>query len=326
MMYDIIETVMKSDRLGENDRVCACKLAESLLLNCRGRVDKYLAPILALVFEYLGPEDRIQTIEFRVQAIEVVMNALYYNAAATLRLLEESGQTQRFLTVWFSNLDKFSRVHDKKLSIVALCSILNVPVDQLPAALQSGWPQVLNGLLTNFEGLPVAQAKRKEMEKMYNIVSDDDSDDDSDSDDDDDEDSDDDEDELEAALAGEDDDDTEEEWVDDEEDVYDEGHEYLEFLAQQAAKRANNEGEEDEDEDDEEEDFDDLEEEIYFESPLDSLDPYVVFREVFTGLQQHNPASYNELTKATTPAQQEFIMHLLEVGELNAAAAAAESA
>lgn len=164
------------------------------------------------------------------------------------------------------------------------------------------------------------------MEKMYNIVSDEDSDEDSDSDDDDDEDSDDDEDELEAALAGEDDDDTEEEWVDDEEDVYDEGHEYLEFLAQQAAKRANNEGEEDEDEDDEEEDFDDLEEEIYFESPLDSLDPYVVFREVFTGLQQHNPASYNELTKTTTPAQQEFIMHLLEVGELNAAAAAAESA
>ncbi|KAG0361643.1 hypothetical protein BG005_007650 [Podila minutissima] len=323
MIYDIIETVMKSDRLGENDRVCACKLAESLLLNCRGHVDKYLAPILGLVFEYLGPEDRIQTIEFRVQAIEVVMNALYYNAAATLRLLEESGQTQRFLTVWFSNLDKFSRVHDKKLSIVALCSILNVPVEQLPGALQSGWPQVLNGLLTNFEGLPVAQAKRKEMEKMYNIGSDDDSDEDSDSDDDEDEDEDsDDEDELEAALAGEDDDDVEEEWVDDEEDVYDEGHEYLEFLAQQAAKRANNEGEEDEDEDEDEEDFDDLEEEIYFESPLDSLDPYVVFREVFTGLQQHNPASYSELTKATTPAQQEFIMHLLEVGELNAAAAA----
>lgn len=158
---------------------------------------------------------------------------------------------------------------------------------------------------------------------MYNIVSEDDSDEDSDDDeDDDDEDSDDDEDELEAALAGEDDD-IEEEWVDDEEDVYDEGHEYLEFLAQQAAKRANDaEGEENDEDEDEEEDFDDLEEEIYFESPLDSLDPYVVFREVFTSLQQHNPASYNELTKATTPAQQEFIMHLLEVGELNAAAAA----
>lgn len=39
MMFDIIETVMKSDHLGENDRVCACKLMESILLNCRGGVD-----------------------------------------------------------------------------------------------------------------------------------------------------------------------------------------------------------------------------------------------------------------------------------------------
>ncbi|KAK3832183.1 MAG: armadillo-type protein [Linnemannia elongata] len=330
-IYDIIESVMKSDRLGENDRVQACKLAESLMLNCRGHVDKYIAPILNLVFHYLAPEEGIQTIEFRVQALEVVMNALYYNAPVTLRLLEENGWTQRFLTVWFTNLDKFSRVHDKKLSIFALCSILNVPVAQLPPALQSGWPQILNGILTNFEGLPVAQAKRKEMEKMYNIGSDDDSDDDSDADSNADDDSDDDDEEgqtaLEAALAG--DDDVEEEWVDDEEDVYDEGHEYLEYLAQQASKtraaKASGDDEEDEEEDDEE-DFGDLEEEIYFESPLDDLDPYIVFREVFTGLQQHNPASYAELTKETTPEQQEYIIQLINVGEVNATAAAENAA
>ncbi|KAF9147435.1 hypothetical protein BG015_010946 [Linnemannia schmuckeri] len=331
IVYDIIESVMKSDRLGENDRVQACKLAESLMLNCRGHVDKYTAPILNLVFYYLAPEEGTQTVEFRVQALEVVMNALYYNAAVTLRLLEENGWTQRFLTVWFANLDKFSRVHDKKLSIFALCSILNVPVAQLPPALQSGWPQILNGILTNFEGLPVAQAKRKEMEKMYNIGSDDDSDDGSDVDSNAGDESDDEDDEeeqtaLEAALAG--DDDVEEEWVDDEEDVYDEGHEYLEYLAQQASKTraAKAAGEEEEEEDDDEEEFNDLEEEIYFESPLDDLDPYIVFREVFTSLQQHNPASYAELTKETTPEQQEYIMQLINVGEVNAAAAAENAA
>ncbi|KAF9544191.1 hypothetical protein EC957_012332 [Mortierella hygrophila] len=331
IIYDIIESVMKSDRLGENDRVQACKLAESLMLNCRGHVDKYIAPILNLVFHYLAPEEGIQTVEFRVQALEVVMNALYYNAPVTLRLLEENGWTQRFLTVWFTNLDKFSRVHDKKLSIFALCSILNVPVTQLPPALQSGWPQILNGILTNFEGLPVAQAKRKEMEKLYNIGSDD-SDEDSDADSNAGDDSDDDDEEetnaLEAALAG--DDDVEEEWVDDEEDVYDEGHEYLEYLAQQASKtravKTDGGDEEEEEEENYEDDFGDLEEEIYFESPLDDLDPYIVFREVFTGLQQHNPASYAELTKETTPEQQEYIVQLINVGEVNATAAAEDAA
>ncbi|KAG0017779.1 hypothetical protein BGZ80_007926 [Entomortierella chlamydospora] len=302
-IYDIIETVMKSDRLGENDRVSACKLAESLLLNCRGHVDKYLAPILGLIFEYLVPKERIQTVEFRVQAIEVVMNALYYNPSVTLRLLEENGWTQVFLTVWFTNLDKFSRVHDKKLSIVALCSILSVPVEQLPPALQSGWPQVLNGILSNFEGLPAAQAKRRDIEKMYNIGSDDEEDEGQTA--------------LEAALAG-DDDGVEEEWVDDEEDVFDEGGEYLEYLAQQASKSRPADRE-----DDEESEWDDeLEEELYSESPLDDLDPYILFRDVFTGLQQHNPASYNELTKATTPEQQEFIMGLIRTAEANVAKAA----
>ncbi|KAF9170410.1 hypothetical protein BGX20_009005 [Mortierella sp. AD010] len=302
-IYDIIETVMKSDRLGENDRVSACKLAESLLLNCRGHVDKYLTPILGLVFEYLVPKERIQTVEFRVQAIEVVMNALYYNPSVTLRLLEENGWTQVFLTVWFTNLDKFSRVHDKKLSIIALCSILSVPVEQLPPALQSGWPQVLNGILSNFEGLPAAQAKRRDIEKMYNIGSDDEEDEGQTA--------------LEAALAG-DDDGVEEEWVDDEEDVFDEGGEYLEYLAQQASKSRPA----DRDDDEESEWDDELEEEIYSESPLDDLDPYILFRDVFTGLQQHNPASYNELTKATTPEQQEFIMGLIRTAEVNTAKAA----
>ncbi|KAF8934669.1 hypothetical protein BGZ52_003629 [Haplosporangium bisporale] len=313
MIYDMIETVMKSDRLGENDRVSACKLAESLLLNCRGHVDKYVAPILTLVFEYLAPVDKIQTVEFKVQAIEVVMNALYYNAGVTLRLLEENGWTQRFFGAWFGSLEKFSRVHDKKLSIIALCAILSVPVEQLPPALQNGWPQVLNGILSNFEGLPIAQAKRKEMEKMYNIGSDSE-------DEDDENDSDPEQSALESALAA-DEDGVEEEWVDDEEDVFDEGHEYLEYLAQQASKTRPADRD-----DDEESEYDDLEEEIYFESPLDDLDPYVVFRDVFTGLQHHNPASYAELTKATTPEQQAFIMNLINTAETNQAAAAKAAA
>ncbi|KAG0224632.1 armadillo-type protein [Mortierella sp. GBAus27b] len=299
--YDIIETVMKSDRLGENDRVAGCKLAESLLLHCKGHVDKYLTPILVLVFEHLGPADRIKTVEFRVQAIEVVMGALYYNPAATLRILEENGWTERFLTVWFTNLDKFSRVYDKRLSILTLCSILTVPVEQLPAALRSNWPQVLQGILTNFEGLPAAQAKRKDLERMYNIGSDDE--DEADEDDD---------------QAGEGEADVEEEWVDDGEDVFDEGSEYIEYLALQASRNRPA------DRDEEEEDLyeDDLEEEVYFESPLDDIDPYIHFRDVFKGLQQHNPESYNELTKALTAEQQAFIMTLVVTADANAKKAA----
>lgn len=39
MILDIYTTAMKSEQLGETDRVNACKLIESFLLNLRGTVD-----------------------------------------------------------------------------------------------------------------------------------------------------------------------------------------------------------------------------------------------------------------------------------------------
>lgn len=39
MMFDVIETVMKSEQAGEEEKTCACKLMESVLLYCRGSVD-----------------------------------------------------------------------------------------------------------------------------------------------------------------------------------------------------------------------------------------------------------------------------------------------
>jgi len=39
MMLDIYQTAISSTQLGENDRINGCKIAESLLLNCRGHID-----------------------------------------------------------------------------------------------------------------------------------------------------------------------------------------------------------------------------------------------------------------------------------------------
>jgi hypothetical protein len=93
------------------------------------------------------------------------------------------------------------------------------------------------------------------------------------------------------------------------EDVPDQDAEYLEYLANQAA--SHNGGESDFEDFDEEE----IEEEILFESPLDEIDPYVRFEEVFRGLQQSNTASYTLLTKDLTAEQQTQIMNVLNAAE-----------
>ncbi|KAG9304951.1 hypothetical protein G9A89_003120 [Geosiphon pyriformis] len=300
MIYDMIETVMKSDRLIENDRVCACKLIESVLLNCRGHVDKYIEPFLGLVFGYLGRIEEITSSEFKIYCIETVVNALFYNPMQTLRILEERGLTQGFFTIWFNNLEKFSRVHDKKLVIVALCSLLEIPLEQLPPTLQNGWPQMFDGILNTFKTLPKAEAARQQIKKFYEgIESDDDTGEES----------------KEFDLSQDDgkninkdeEDYDEVEEIDDDENVTDEDAEYLEFLAKEAAKYSPDSDLKDEDED--------MEEEALFESPLDDIDVYIRFQEILLGLQQHNPNSYAHLTKNLNLEKSNFISTIFSIAD-----------
>ncbi|KAI8394007.1 armadillo-type protein [Radiomyces spectabilis] len=287
MMFDIIDTVMKSDNMSEHDRVCACKLMESMLLNCRGQIDMHVSSFLNLAFQYIFTGS-MKSVEFKVHCLEVVINCLYYNPVLTLRLLEENSWTQGFFNLWFGTLDRFSRVHDKKLVIVALCSLLEVPAEQMPASLVSGWSHILTSIVQMFQTLPKAVENRENLERIYGDGFD--------------------ESDLADELSGYDgssigDDDTEDNG---DEDVEDEDNEYLEYLAQQASNQSG-----DSDFDEEEE----IEEEILFESPLDEINPYVRFEEVFRGLQQHSPESYAVLTKDLNNEQQNCIMLVLSEAE-----------
>jgi len=96
-----------------------------------------------------------------VYSINKIINALYYNPLHTLVILEERQSTQAFFTIWFQSLDKFNRVHDKKLTIMALCVLVELPPEQLPQAVQVGWSQILQALLTVLKGLPEAEQSKK---------------------------------------------------------------------------------------------------------------------------------------------------------------------
>ncbi|ORZ05818.1 armadillo-type protein [Absidia repens] len=287
MMFDIIQSVMKGDHLTEADRVSACKLMESILLNCRGQMDSYIPPFLNLAFQYIFT-GTMKSTEFKIHCLEVVINCIYYNPALTLRILEDNHWTQGFFTLWFGALDKFSRVHDKKLVIVSLCSILALPPNQIPMSLQTGWSHILSSIVLIFKSLPKAIENRESMEKLYGEDYDEDIDESSG---------------YDGSSTGDDD------TVDnDDEDVHDEDNEYLEFLTQQAAAQANEGSEADEEEDD-------IEEEILFESPLDEIDPYLEFEQIFKGLQQSNPESYTLLTKDLDAEQQTVLLSVLKTAE-----------
>lgn len=318
---DIITTVFTAGNLSENDRSHACALIESMMLNCRGQIDTVVPHFLELAVKYLSK--KVKHDAARIYLLEVIINGIYYNPILTLQFLETHAFTAKFFSLWFENIEQFTRVHDKKLAILALCSLVEIPAAHIPASVRTGWQQIMKTFCELFEGLPDAMEERARLKRM---AEGDDDEDDEDEDDDDEDgmfgegDDEDDDDDIEDDFTGSTDPTSAE--VSDSEDVPDkEGDAYLEYLSQQAAA-AN--GAEETDSDGEymfSYGGDELQEDPYLETPLDKMDPYIVFRKTMADLSQTQPESYRVLMSAVSAKNSKVLVEVEKKAEENAIAA-----
>lgn len=162
-MVGMARDVFADSKSGGVDKICACRLAEAIMLNLRGHVDNYVPPFIEFAMSVLGDGSTKTLVKsYKVHLIEIVINAVYYNPILALHVLETNHWTNKFFSVWFSHIDQFKRVHDKKLSIAAISALLTLRADQVPASVQTGWPRLLIGVTSLFRTLPAATKHREE--------------------------------------------------------------------------------------------------------------------------------------------------------------------
>ncbi|KAI9802910.1 MAG: hypothetical protein M1825_002141 [Sarcosagium campestre] len=297
-VVSMVRDIFTDDKVGGVDRICGCKLAEALMLNLRGHVDPHIPRFIELGMETVtNAEPKVKS--YRIHLMEMVINAIYYNPTLALQILESKGWTNKFFSLWFSNIDNFTRVHDKKLSIAAIVSLLTLRADHVPISVQQGWPRLLQGIVRLFQTLPAALKNREEATKEDFT--------------------------LEEDYDGGEEEDTAD-WEGDtgwtaeadevEEDVKDESAAYIEFLNEEAQKLGASRTDDD----------DELEEESLMETPLDKLEPYGLFRDALLKLQQEQPVLYDSLTKNLNPDEQTVVQGVIHQAEANATAAAAAAA
>jgi importin-7 len=274
-IVDMVRTIFKDEKVGGVDRICGCKLAEVLMLNLRGGVDDHVPEFISLAMNILT-NDELKVKSYRLHLMEMVINAIYYNPRLALGVLEANGWTNRFFSLWFSSIDSFTRVHDKKLSIGAITALLTLRGDEVPHSVQQGWPRLLQGVVRLFQTLPAAMRNREEAQREEDFGLSGDYDDDEDDD------------EWEGG----------EDWENEEEaetsDIKDESAAYLDFLSQQAAKFNSAVGEDDSD--------DELEEESLLETPLDHMEPYGLFKQTLQCKFTHSAHSRSVLTNCEQPS------------------------
>ncbi|KZZ91946.1 importin-7 [Ascosphaera apis ARSEF 7405] len=298
-LVGMVTDIFNDPQVGAVDRICGCRLAEALMLNLRGHIDQYVPSFVGFAMSVLANEE-VKTKSYRLHLMEMVINAIYYNPRLSLHVLEASGWTNKFFSAWFSSIDTFKRVHDKKLSIVAISSLLTLQANEVPVSIQPGWPRLLQGISKLFQTLPEAIKLREEAAKESEFAYDD-------IDDYNDEDNDWDGDDVE--------------WTEQEEaealegDLDADGSAYVDFLNQKAMKYGNLDDDED-----------DLSEESLLESPLDKVEPYSLFKTVLLNMQAEQPPLYENLVKILNPEEQQVIQSVVNEADVKAAEATALAA
>lgn len=71
----------------------------------------------------------------------------------------QAGASRLVLDKWFEAINTskgLPRVHDKTLSIMALCAMLEMDPASVPQPVKEGWPQIVAGTLQIFKDLPRA--------------------------------------------------------------------------------------------------------------------------------------------------------------------------
>ena len=155
----MVDDIFTDEKVGGMDRICGCKLAESVMLNLRGHVDQHIPKFVTMAMNVISSNE-VKVKSYRIHLMEMVINAIYYNPILSLRTLESTGMTNKFFSSWFSNIENFTRVHDKKLSIAAISGLLTLRADEVPSSVQLGWPRLLQGVVRLFQTLPAAMKSK----------------------------------------------------------------------------------------------------------------------------------------------------------------------
>lgn len=141
-LFSMVSDMFMDSKVSGVDRICACKLAEAMMLSLRGTIDNCVVGFVNMAMGVLTTQE-VTIKSYKIHLMEMVINAIYYNPLLTLHCLESKDWTNKFFSYWFGGMDSYSRVHDKKLCIVAIVELLSIPADQVPASVSIGWPRLL---------------------------------------------------------------------------------------------------------------------------------------------------------------------------------------
>ncbi|VVC45335.1 Armadillo-type fold,Armadillo-like helical,Importin-beta, N-terminal domain [Cinara cedri] len=294
IIFEMCKKILETDA-GEEAECHAAKLLEVILLQCKGRIDQCILPIVDVALNRLLKE--IKSSELRAMCLQVIVAAIYYNPHLLFETLEKlqpnisSNEpiSVHFIRQWLQDTDCFFGIHDRKLCVLGLLTLMSLPPNR-PIAVSEHAPQIVPSMLMLFDGLKRAYMNRDIPEG--------------------------------EESSQEEDTDTENELGTDEDEI--DENLYINEKRKSSFMTINDENTE-EDTDSEDEDYVQPEETLLevYTTPLDSddnntdetLDIYILFKNILLSIQHNDPAWYLALTNHLNSDQQKSINEIMAMAE-----------
>lgn len=168
-LFNMCQKVLTSTDVTEETECNAAKLLEVIILQCRQRVNDAIPSFVELVLGRLIRE--VKTSELRTMCLQVVIAAFYINPVPLIDILSKQAMPNstdsiltHFVKQWIHDTDCFLGVHDRKLWIVGMCTLITLG-NAKPQVLSEVSDKIIPSIIMIFEGLKRAYEARAEAEE-----------------------------------------------------------------------------------------------------------------------------------------------------------------
>lgn len=169
LVFSIVAKTVAEERSSESESRKALSLYMSILHNCRGQVDLYLPMMNDIALAKLGQQVTAEIPLTRIAIYQVLGSALYYNPQLELAELEKRGVTQQVFSQWIKDSEQMDRWLPRKLTVLGLTSILQLPASSFPPSVASSIHHLISVVVKMTEAMKVDAEKEEDDDDAHAI-------------------------------------------------------------------------------------------------------------------------------------------------------------
>eukprot|EP00658_Telonema_sp_P-2_P020648 TRINITY_DN18180_c0_g2_i1.p1 TRINITY_DN18180_c0_g2~~TRINITY_DN18180_c0_g2_i1.p1 ORF type:complete len:742 (+),score=193.27 TRINITY_DN18180_c0_g2_i1:77-2302(+) len=139
MLRRMLTHIWSRPEVDENDVRAACEILQCLLLNCKGKVNVD-GCLVGMLRPFMARFDTTKSNITKAECVAVIGSLFWYNPVLALNILESNQWTADVLKVWFEMMPHLRRPKDKKLTVLALSTLLSFDAANLPPSVTSQLP------------------------------------------------------------------------------------------------------------------------------------------------------------------------------------------